>query len=76
MLWTLMMLLSFLLKENGSRIYYWCMSKYDAIKIVNNSKKRYVAIFLLCIKMSEKTYSKKNRDVILNKAKDYYCKED
>ena len=63
-------------KRNGSRIYYWCMSKYDAIKIVNNSKKSYVAIFLLCIKMSEKTYSQKNRDVILNKAKDYYCKED
>ena len=63
-------------KRNGSRIYSWCMSKYDAIKIVNNSKKRYVATFLLCIKMSEKTYSQKNRDVILNKAKDYYTKED
>ena len=28
--------------------------------------------FLLYIKMSEKTYYQRNRDVILNRAKDYY----
>ena len=29
-------------------------------------------LFLLCIKMSDSTYYQKNRDVIRNRAKDYY----
>ena len=29
-------------------------------------------LFLLCIKMSDSTYYQKNRDVIQNRAKDYY----
>ena len=28
--------------------------------------------FLLCIKMSDSTYYQRNRDVILNRKKDYY----
>ena len=63
------------------------MSKDDAINIMNNSnlvdKRRvlyicFVISFLLCIKMSEitdLTYYQSNRDVILNKAKDF-CQND
>ena len=29
-------------------------------------------LFLLCMKMSDSTYYQKNRDVIRNRAKDYY----
>ena len=35
-------------------------------------KKDHYNFFLLYIKMSETTYYQRNRDVILNKAKDYY----
>ena len=40
-------------------------------------KKKFIINFLLCIKMGENTdltYHQKNRDVILNTAKDYYEK--
>ena len=55
------------------------MSKDDAINIKNGSilldKRGVLYIFLLYIKMSENTnltYYQRNRDVILNRAKDYY----
>ena len=32
-------------------------------------------LYFLCIKMSEKTYYQENRDVVLNRAKDY-CEND
>ena len=34
----------------------------------------YIYIFVLYIKMSEKTYYQRNRDMILNRAKEYYNK--
>ena len=52
------------------------MSKDDAINIMNNSnlidKKGVLQFFLLHIKLSDKTYDQRNRDVILNRAKDCY----
>ena len=71
----------FYVKGNAYRIHFWYRSKDDAISIMNNSnlidKKGVLYIFLLYIKMSkcnsiEKTYYQRNRDVILNRAKDYY----
>ena len=66
------------------RINFWYMSKDDAINIMNQHKmqmRKGVCFnflkFLLGIKMSEcnfveKTYYQKNRDVILNRVKEYY----
>ena len=53
---------------NGSnyRIHFWYISKNDVIK------KWIIIIFVSYIKMSETTYYQRNRDVILNRAKDYY----
>ena len=52
------------------------MSKDDAVNIMNNSnlinKKGVLYILLLYIKISEKTNYQKNRDLILDRAKDYY----
>ena len=53
------------------------MRKNDAISRMNNSDlndKRgcYIFFFLYIKKMSEKSYYKRNRDVILNGEKDYY----
>ena len=71
-------------KGSAYRIHFWCMSKDDGISIMNNSNlvdKNDVLqffllwFFLLYIKMSENTdltYYQRNRDVMLNKAKDYY----
>ena len=71
-------------RGSAYRINFWYMSKDDTINIMNNSnlvdKRRvsyicFVIGFLLCIKMSEitdLTYYQSNRDVILNKAKDFY----
>ena len=66
-------------KGNAYRIHFWYMSKDDAINIINGSnlvdKRGVLHIFLLYIKMSESaylTYHRRNRDVILNRAKDYY----
>ena len=36
------------------------------------TKKVFPTFFLTRIKMSEKTYYQRNRDVILNRAKEYY----
>ena len=67
-------------KKSAYRIYFWYMSKDYAIKIMNGSNladKRDVLqnIFLLYVKMTEYddlTYYQRNRDEILNRAKDYY----
>ena len=72
-------------KGNDYRIHFLYMSKGDPISIMNNSnlsEKMRALYFFLCIKMSEYnsiernsfegTYYQKNRDVILNRAKDYY----
>ena len=55
------------IKGSAYRIHFWYMSKDDAINIMNNSS--------LIDKMSENTdltYYQRNKDVMLNKAKDYY----
>ena len=71
-------------KGNAYRIHFWHMSKNDAISIMNNfnlvDKRGVLSIFLLYVKMKESnsiestnlTYYQKTRDVILNRAKDYY----
>ena len=60
-------------------IHFWCMSKDDAINIMNGSnlvdKRGVLQFFLLCIKISESvylTYYQRNPDMILNIAKYYY----
>ena len=64
-------------KISDYRIHFWYRSKDDAINIMKNSdlneKKRIVINFLLYIKMSEtNTYYQRNREIILNRVKDYY----
>ena len=64
-------------KGSAYRIHFWYMSKDNAINIMNNSnlidKMGIIYIyFYLYIKMSNKTYYKKNRDKMLNRAKDCY----
>ena len=44
------------------------------IKKKLNEKSGSLYIFILYIKMSETTYYQTNRDVVLNRAKDYYKK--
>ena len=65
-------------KGSANRIHFWYMSKDNAINIMNGSnmliKGGFYKFFLLYIKMSESaylTYYRRNRDVILNRAKDY-----
>ena len=52
--------------ESAYRIHFWYMSKDDAINVMNGSnlvdKRGVLYIF----------YYQENRDVILNRAKDYY----
>ena len=64
-------------KGSVYRIHFWYMSKDNAISIMNNSnlsdKKSVLWFFLLYIKkMSDSTYYQRNRDLILNRAKDCY----
>ena len=66
-------------KGSAYRIHFWYLSKDDAINILNGSnfadKSGALYIFLLYIKMNESaylTYYQRNRDAILNRAKDYY----
>ena len=64
-------------KGSAYRIHFWYMSKDNAISIMNNSnlsdKKSVLWFFLLYIKkMSDSTYYQRNRDLILNRAKDCY----
>ena len=53
-------------KGNDYRIHFWYMSKDDAISILNNSnlkdKRGVLQFFLLCMKMSEKTYYLKKKE--------------
>ena len=66
--------------RSAYRIHFWYMSKDDTINIMDGFKlvgKGGVLFFffLLYIKMSEGvylTYYQRNRDEILNRAKDYY----
>ena len=67
------------IKENAYRIYFWCMSKDDAVNIMIGSnfidKRGILLIFLLYIKINESaylTYYQRTRGVILNKTEDYY----
>ena len=68
------------IKGNDYRIYFWYMSKNDAISIMNNSnlneKNRTIIIFFTIYKKNESenktTYYERSKDVILNRAKDYY----
>ena len=67
------------IKGNAYRNHFWYMSKDDAINIMTGSNLVIGGVFykkiLLYIKMSESaylTYYQKTRDVILNRAKDYY----
>ena len=69
-----------MLREGSAyRIHFWYMNKDDEINIMNDSnlvdKRGFIKMFLLHIKMSkitDLTYHKKNREVILNRDKDYY----
>ena len=62
------------IKGNAYRIQFWYMSKDGAISIMNNSnlvdKKAFCNFFYYIKKMSDLTYQR-NREVILNRAKDY-----
>ena len=67
-------------RENSYKIHFQYMSKDDAINIMNGSiiwliKVVFCKFFLLYIEMGQSadlTYYQKNRDLILNKAKDFY----
>ena len=62
-------------KGNAYRIHFWYNSKDEAINIMNGSNLVDKSGVLLYIKMSESaslTYYQRNRDLILNRAKDYY----
>ena len=68
------------IKGSAYRIHFWYMSKDNAVNIMNGSnlvhKKRcFIKIFFIIYK-NEKyidlTYYQRNRDVMLNSAKDYY----
>ena len=64
------------IKRSDCRIQFWYMSKDDAISIMNNSylvdKKKHFVILLLCIKNEWFHLLSEKRDVILNRAKNYY----
>ena len=64
-------------KRSDYRILFLYMSKNDTINILKDSdlNEKNVSLsffffFLLYIKMSETTYYQRNRDVIINRAKD------
>ena len=63
-------------KGNDYRINFWYMSKDDVIDIMKNSDLKkvgyYKFVFITYIKMSETTYHQRNRETILNRAKEYY----
>ena len=67
-------------KKSVYRIYFLYMSKREAKKLMTNSnlidKKgvllKKIYLFFLCIKMDNTTYYRRNREKILNRAKDYY----
>ena len=60
------------IKLNDYRIHFWHMSKDDAINIMKDCDLNQIIIsFLHYIKMSETTYYQRNREIILNRAKEY-----
>ena len=62
-------------KKSAYRIYFLYMSKREAKKLMTNSNlidKKVVLFFSLCIKMDNTSYYQRNRDIALNKAKEYY----
>ena len=62
-------------KGNDYRIHFWYMSKNDAINIMKNSnlnEKSGSLQFFTYLIISETTYYQRNRDAILNRAKEYY----
>ena len=64
-------------KGSAYRIHFWYISKNDAISIMSNSNlidKKGVLLLLLffLLYISETTYYQRNREVILDRAKDYY----
>ena len=61
-------------KGKAYRIHFFYMRKDDAISIIViwSIKKKPFITFFLHIKISETTYYQRNRDVILNIAKDYH----
>ena len=60
-------------KKSVYRIHFLYMNKREAKKLMTNSnlidKK---GVFLLYIKMDNTIYYQRNRDIVLNKAKEYY----
>ena len=60
------------IKGSDYRIHLWYMSK-DVMKNSDLKKKSVIIIFFsFYIKMSETTYYKRNREIVLNRAKYYY----
>ena len=62
-------------KGSDYRIHFWYMSKNDAINIMKNSnlnEKSGSLQFFTYLIISETTYYQRNRDAILNRAKEYY----
>ena len=64
-------------KGSDYRIHFWYMSKDDVINIMKNfhlnEKSGLLCIFFsLCIKMCQKNNYQRNRETILNRARDYY----
>ena len=64
------------IKGSDYRFHFCYTSKDDAMWIMNNSnlneKSRSLWLFLLYIKMRETTYYQRNRETILNRAKEHY----
>ena len=61
------------IKGSCYRIHFWYMTKDDAIKITNNSNLNEKSDYnFFYIKISEKTYCQRNRETILNRAKEHY----
>ena len=64
------------IKKSVYRIFFLFMSKCEAKKLMANSnvidKKGFLLFFFHCIKMDNTTYYQRNREIMLNRAKDYY----
>ena len=63
-------------KGSDQRNHFWYMSKNDAKNIMKNLNLNETSgslqFFLLYVKLSKTTYYQRNRDIMLNRAKDYY----
>ena len=62
-------------KGSDYKIHFWYMSKDDAISLMNAiplKEKTGIFFFYNISKMSETTYYQRSREVILDRAKDYY----